>query len=76
MTQMKDLCLPVDYSFPARSPLFLEDYNTNTSYFHVLQWLPLTVVPIIYRSIFEHMQNLSYIVVDHGAIYIVFQPPL
>ena len=46
LVQMKDPCLPVGYCFPASIPLVREDYNTHTNYFHIPQWLPLTVVPI------------------------------
>ena len=54
----------------------MEHYNIHTSHFHIPQWLPLTVVLIIYRSIFEHMQHQSVlycIVVDYGAINTAFQ---
>jgi len=37
----------------------MEDYSIHTFHFHVAQWLSLTVVPIIYRPIFEHTQHIS-----------------
>ena len=60
VTQMKYRCLPVDYCFPASIDLFMEDYNIHTINSHIPQWLPLTVVPIVYRSMFELTQHLFY----------------
>ena len=57
---MKYPCLPVGCCFPASIPLYREDYNIHTTHFHFPQWIPRTVVSIIYRSIFEHAQHLSY----------------
>ena len=57
--------LPVGYCFPASSSLFMEDHNNNTTHFHIPQWLPLTVVPMIRYS---NTRNIWPIVVDHGAI--------
>ena len=76
---MRDPCFPVGCCCPASIPLFMEDYNIHTSHFYIPQWLSLTVVPIIYRSIFEHTQHLFYssrswydwwlLTVFHGARY-------
>ena len=54
---MKDPCLRVG---SVSISLFMQDYNIHTVHFHIPQWLPLTVVPIIYRSVFEHTQHLTY----------------
>ena len=53
-------CLPVVYCSPASIPPFMEDYSIHTTHFHIPQSLPLTTVLIIYRSIFESMQHLTY----------------
>ena len=58
---MKDPCLPVGYCSPSSILLFVKDYNIHTNHFHFPQWLPVTVVPIIDHSIFEHTQHLAYI---------------
>ena len=51
---------PRVFCFPPSSPLFKEEYNVHANHFHIPQWLTLTVVPIIYHSIFEHTQHLDY----------------
>ena len=61
IAQMKDHCSPVGSLFQASIPLFMEDYNIHTIPFHIVQWLSLTVVAIIDRPIFEHMQHISCI---------------
>ena len=60
ITQAKDPCLPVGYCFPASIPLFMEYYNIHTTNFHIPQRLPFSAVLIVYRSIFERMQQLTY----------------
>ena len=56
---MKDPCLPVRYCFSASIPIYMEDYSIHATRFHIQQWLPLTAVLIIYRSIFQRMQHLT-----------------
>ena len=52
---MKNARLPVSCCFPASIPLFKEDYHIHTNHSHIPKWLPLTVVAVIIRSIFERI---------------------
>ena len=49
----------------------MEECNIHTNHFHVPQWLPLTAVPFIYRSVSERMQHLTY-TMALLTIYMVF----
>ena len=72
MIQMIDACLPVGYSFRASIHLFRGYYTIHANHSHTAKWLSLTVVPIIYLSIFERIYvlcRLSPIVVEHANNY-------